>query len=285
MKKFLAPSIILFLFITAAFTPRTFTVESVRNEIIEFQLGMPTRWTSPDVFPDTTLSTTYTQNGTDYKVYPMKMCATTPSYMYYNMYIAMDSNAYWNYTSFTYDKNFRDRFKDLFGEDIIASSFKTASLDAQDNVPSEFRFYNPKALEAAFKKLYLPPTADYKGIPMKKLYDISLRDYMRDVGKTLSTLFQNKAAFEKVAAEYLAKAKTDPGFDGQTFSYRVARSLIGTDEILTNLCYDERGPVRIVSIALRRQCDGSLPTLSKIYKKIVQDYDPEYYEQIKSKLW
>lgn len=281
MKKLLALFAIVILLITAAFTVKDYTIESVRSSIIEFHFRTPTRWSSPDHFPDTTISISTTNNDRVYKEYAMKMCGTTPSYMYYNMYISLDSNAYWNYTSFSYDKNFRDRFKKLFGEDIIASSFKTVSNDAQDNTPSEFRFYNPKALEAAFDQLYLPPTANYKGIPLQKIYNISLKEYIRVIGRTLSTIFRKKPEFEKLAAEYLSKAKTDKEFNGQTYSYEAAAQLLGNDDIRYQ-CFDERGPVRIVSIILRRQCDGSLPAVIKLYKKLVKDYDPEYFEEIKS---
>jgi hypothetical protein len=262
------------------------TLEAYWDDILESFFAQPNRWTAKADFPDTSLKMQVEdpyQAGKMMWVYPYRQCNTSTSYIYYSFYIPLDSNAYWNWSSFSYDKKVQDRFKFLFGKDIIAKRFSLAAKSPWDGEISEFRFYNSDAIDQAFKKLYKKPSKKFKGLRLQKIYDIALKEYCRDAAAVVAKVKSQDAAFVELAKKYLAGAEKDTTFEGQNFSAEAARQLKTVEAAGTFTCMHAYMHERIVGIMLRRQCDGSLPVLLSWFKTILKDYDPDYFKTISAK--
>jgi hypothetical protein len=170
------------------------------------------------------------------------------------------------------------RFRSLFGHDIIKSRIKMAVKDWNGN-PLYWNHYNAIALKAAFDKLYQRPTGNFEGAALQKIYDASLKDYVRNMTNVVVKVMANKPAFEAQATQYQVKSTTDPEFEGLNFC---SAATVTLNANLSQDClgdYDER----VVGIMLRRQCDGSLPTLLICLKTMLKDYDLEYYNKVNPK--
>jgi hypothetical protein len=241
--------------------------------------NMKNRYRSDQMIPDTNVNfKVKTDWGTFYSgrtYYAESYCKRPNSPAFIREYLihSIDSG----------DANkFKATFKKRFGKDIIASELKMATTDYE----SFFTFYDKDGIQAAFDALYRKPGDKINGFTAQRLYSIIFKDMCRDAGNVMMKVYTQKPAFEKYAADYLTKAKTDPKFDGGNYSYATAKSLLGVDPYEDDPgcpCLSEYSS-RIVSVMLRRQCDGSLPTLIACYKKMLLDYDPEYYNVIKDKM-
>jgi hypothetical protein len=213
------------------------------------------------------------------KVYPCNFCGRSPAYEYYSLYISLDSNAYWNDDSFSYDRNFTDRFKALFGQDILKTKIKMAQKDYEGK-NLEWRHYKAEGLKAAFDKLYQKPTDKFHGYPLQKVYNLTCKEYVRGIANLVVKVFSKRPEFDKYAKQYMQDALTKPDFEGQEFGNEVSLKLLGSSE---GDCIDDYYKSRIVGIMLRRQCDGSLPVLLSSLKIMLKDYDPEYFAKVNAK--
>ncbi|HBX50102.1 MAG: hypothetical protein A2275_01030 [Bacteroidetes bacterium RIFOXYA12_FULL_35_11] len=285
---------LIILFVFALFVSNEFlyaqkTLNSIGDDIIAQLFDRPTKWKPVKDFPDSTLTffgrrplAGGDDNIQEYDNYVESQCQNSPAYLYYALYMAFDKMTYWNKVSCTYNAKMISKFKTISGgKDIIKSRFYQANKDTSEPILSEFRFYNGEALKAAFNSIYRKPGDSFKGLSMQKIYDVSLKEYMRDLGKVITVVMSNKAEFTAKAAEYLKKAKTDKTFDGQEYSYPLTEKWFGAESYKKYSCLPM--PSRIVGVMLRRQCDGSLPVLLNCYKTVIKDYDPSYLKEIQGK--
>lgn len=267
------------------------TPDEYYNSIMQSFFGVEDHFVMnpmPNTFPDTSLHystegfNSYNNQSTTIDLLARKQCTVSPSIIYYQFYLILDSNAYFNTESFTYDANVRARFKNIFGEDILKSQLTLPvgkSHESGDASPV-FRFFNGKAFTAGFKKLYKKPDGKFKGLVLQKIYNATLKDYCRDVADIVCKVLSDKTSFQKWADDYLVRAKADTAFNGITYTSHAADALIGTAEYHKLNCCTASD--RIVGIMLRRQIDGSLPDLLACFKTILMDYDPEYYNKVKN---
>ncbi|MBC7862729.1 MAG: hypothetical protein IAF38_07115 [Bacteroidia bacterium] len=258
------------------------TVSAYYNDIMENLFSEKTRWASPGTFSDTTIKITLKNryNEGTYTAYPASQCKSSPAYMYYAFYIPLDSSAYWNYYSFSYNKKVQNRFTKLFGKNIISKRMPTKYQSAGD--VHEFRFYSGAAMDAAFKKLYKKPTEKFRGFSLQRIYDLTLQSYCRDAGEVICKVKRQDSLFVKLSKNYLKGALNDSTFEGQSFTHEACKQLGFDPEKERGICIPAYYHERIVGIMLRRQCDGSLPALLKCLKTLLKDYDPAYYEKIKT---
>lgn len=239
----------------------------------------------PNDFPDTNVQyPVFVRNDGGYvgyvNIYARRQCTVSPSLIYYSFYLPLDTNAYWNASSFSYNASVRGEFKNLFGEDILKDQITLpVGKNGDSQHPPVFRFFNGKAFSAAFKILYKKPGDEFQGLVLQKIYDATLKDYDRDAGNAISHILSDKKLFKQLADDYLAKAKTDTSFDGVSFTNKAADTLIGKAVYSQLKCMDASN--RLVGIMLRREIDGTLPILLANFKAILKDYDPEYYTKVK----
>jgi hypothetical protein len=232
-----------------------------------------------------TIFDTYTQEGddttvfftrkSDYsdemeKAYATRKCGSSPTFIAYSFYAGLD-------TAYTdYGADVTNRYKTLFGTDIIKAKVKIAAKDWEGK-PMYWNHFNGLAIKAAFDKLYQKPSGSYQGIGLQKIYNAAMKDYVRDMTNVIIKVMANKPAFEATAKQYLTKATTDPEFDGLSFGGEATEKLIGK---FTQPCLEEYYGERVVGTMLRRQCDGSLPVLLTCLKTLLKDYDPEFYNKV-----
>lgn len=157
-------------------------------------------------------------------------------------------------------------------------------------------YYSPQALQQLFDRLYLPPTASVAGVPARRVYDAVFRDYARGVAQVWAAALANGPALKALAQRYEAEAFAADTvlFDGFNFARDHAPSLLGPQlasdiekhrQLLNQPATTTQASVpllladRLVGILLRRQMDGSLPTVLACFKRVLKDYDPEAYAQ------
>jgi hypothetical protein len=165
----------------------------------------------------------------------------------------------------TNQKNLEDGFHTLFGRALVKK--RSGSGDNTRYV------YDPAALEAAFTKLYVAPTGTVGGVPAKVVYDKLLKDWMARKADTIADVLGRKGFLTAAARDFDAKSAA-ARFDGLTWQTTLA------DKLPESLRADHR----LVGTLARRQADGSLPTLLRLLRKVLADYDPKTLERVGAKL-
>ena len=128
--------------------------------------------------------------------------------------------------------------------------------------------YNPAALSAAFRRLYVKPTDSLCDEQAQAVYDRVFRGWIRSSARILQQLTdkENGRWLPRVAAAYEQAALTNPAFDGTQTTGKLANEA-GIDSY-----QDER----LVGLIVRRQIDGTLPTIREILAAVLKDYDPTF---------
>lgn len=257
----------LFAFTARIATP--ITVESIRNNF------MNTLFDTYTQYEDTTVIFMAKDPYEDkmIKMFAAPKCGWSPVWVAESFYAGLDT-AWTNY-----GPEVATRFKTLFGQDIIKSRVKMAAKDWEGNAIT-WNHFSGVGVQAAFTKLYQKPTATFKGLTTKKIYDISFKDYVRDITNIIIKVTANKPVFEAQAKLYFTKATTDPEFEGIGFTSTATEAILGT--YMTE-CLSDYYRERIVGTMLRRQIDGSLPVLLTSLKTLLKDYDPTFYAQVATK--
>ncbi len=207
------------------------------------------------------------------QVYAAPKCGESPVFIAYSFSAGLDTS----YTN--YGPEVVTRFKTLFGQDIIKSRVKMAAKDYDGN-PAVWPQFNALGINAAFGKLYQKPTGTFQGIGLQKLYNLTMKNYVRDMTNVIVKVMAKKPEFEALAKQYMLKATTDPEFDGVSFGWEA------TEKLKVNFaqeCLGDYYGARVLGTMLRRQCDGSLPTLFLCLKTVLKDYDPAFYNQVNLK--
>lgn len=258
--------------------------------------------TAADVFKNIMYNAIYTTSSYDKKVWadstltfkrpttwdstvmetvgPDGICGTVPSYFYYNMAMSIGADDV-NYSG--YSKQNLLEFKQAFGKDLLGANVPLAGRNF-DKKPKVMKQFKADALKAAFNKLYKKPTEDFDGFAMQRIYDIAAKDYFRNCAQVVADVMKKKALFVKLSLDYKKQATTKKEFYGPDASYEAMKKILGEDYNPgqgTDGCM-EYGADRILGIMMRRQLDGTLPTLLICAKTMLQDYDPEFYNTIKN---
>ncbi len=187
-----------------------------------------------------------------------------------------------------FSKEFNETFTQTFGKPILGKTITMASFyvdeDTKKKVFSEFTFYDKNGVQAAFDKLYVKPTEDFEGYSMKKLYDLTAKEYMRDFTKLMVYLMNKKPLFIKISADYLAKAKADKNFKPRNVCPGYMKQLF-PKELDAKQFTAFQGEIYESTLGslIRRQCDGTMPVLLNCLKTVLKDYDPEALKLIKGK--
>jgi hypothetical protein len=84
--------------------------------------------------------------------------------------------------------------------------------DENGYVP-EFFFYSAEGIQAAFNQLYVKPNNKFEQATYQTIYNLSLKEYMRDFTKYLAYIMGKKQTWVAVGNHYLANAKTVKDFN------------------------------------------------------------------------
>lgn len=170
---------------------------------------------------------------------------------------------------------FDSKFEQLFGVSFHGKSLKMATN-------SYFLFYNAQGLKIAFEKLYAKPTNSFEKYTYQQIYNLAAKAYARDLAKYFAYIMSKKALFTQVSAQYLQSAKINKNFDTYKESEKAFNKIFPTEasrkqfpNLAEEVDYYDFGSI------IRRQCDGTLPTILACLKTVLKDYDPEALKLIR----
>lgn len=269
MKKIILP--IIGLICLAAFMQGTLpeAPDKVKSDqIIASFFAEKNKWSRPEDFPDTTLkfSMKSPDDGSAKVNYVTSYCSSSPAYL--SRFIG---SKFIPEESSSDEKTPSEPNKKSVGINVIKTTMKTV-------MGYDMIYYDSKAILSAFNSVYNKPTEKFNGISLQKIYDVAMKDFMRESAVIVGKVMAKKIEFVKLSNDYLAAAKRDSSFDGVTFSDNATDKLLGKDTKDIPCIGGYNG--RIVSMMLRRQIDGTLPTVLGCLKTIIKDYDPAYYTKI-----
>lgn len=255
-------------------------VKEIRNEIlgkIFKEEYYQSEYYTAAKFPDTTITFKPTQVREGEEFYK---CVLTKNNLYGIPYIYSIAKAVDPENSYG-TSEYNETFKATFGANILAKRLKMAAYyqdeDTKRKVYDTFTLYAKDGVQKAFDKLYVKPTADFEGYSMQKLYKLAAKDYVRDFSKLLVYLLSTKkAVFEQAGKTYLLKATTDKDFYHRNVTGPAFKKLFPTEASKMQYpAFSEEINSGVIGSLLRRQCDGTLPTLVNCIKTVLKDYDPE----------
>jgi hypothetical protein len=183
--------------------------------------------------------------------------------------------------------------EDIIGENYFSEEFENKFRDklglkpfAKIVIPANkepWNFWSGAAIEKVFNTYYGGPKNKFQQVTYGYIYQVAAKNYMRDYIKILNTLLvENKSEWLKSCNIYYNKAMTDPNFNGLSESYKVAEKLINQQARLELKVIEPNLVVGPVGEIMRRQIDGSLPSILKCIKAILKDYDPKGYMMLKA---
>jgi hypothetical protein len=185
----------------------------------------------------------------------------------------------WQYANALDDKNnydspeFNKNFTNAFGASLHGKTITMAN--EYDGKKEQFVGFSGNGLLAAFNKLYIKPTDDFEGYKMKTIYKFACKDYVRDLTKLMAHLMTKKTLFTQLSNDYLNKAKTTKDFHPQIVLDGYINKLLPGKEREKFKDFEETVSTNTIGALMRRQMDGSLPTLLNCLKTVLKDYDPE----------
>lgn len=209
-----------------------------------------------------------------YKKGALPLCGISPAYFYRNMAEGIGAID----VDYGYKPEALVNFKQAFGKDLLGPGVKLAPISKKPVYMNQFK---ADALKAAFDKLYKKPTDDFDGFAMQEIYDIAAKTYFRSCATVIADVMKKKPLFIQLAMDYKKQVMTVKNFYGPNASRKAGEKLLGKDYSPDKDCM-EYGADRIVGMMMRRQTDGTLPTLLVCVKTMLKDYDPEFYETIKT---
>lgn len=172
-------------------------------------------------------------------------------------------------------KDFINKCKQQFGLSPITKTIITANK-------KPWYFWSGEAVEKIFHTYYGHPESKFQQVTYGFIYKVAAKNYMKDYVTLLNhLLLTKKDLWIQTCKSYQQNALSDSTFDGAYASAKAVEQLITENEkeqfrvIETNYLYLPVGEL------IRRQIDGSLPSILKCIRIILQDYDPELLRALK----
>jgi len=210
---------------------------------------------------------------------PRSLCNSNPVYFYYGLALSIGAGDVGD----KYEKEALINFKQAFGKDLLGHSLQLPGKD-YNKKPMYLKQFKADALKKAFDKLYKKPTEDFDGFAMQQIYDVTVKEYFRSCARVIADIMKKKPTFILLAADFKKKAVTNKDFYGPDAAYDIQKNILGDDYTPgqgMDSCMD--GVDKLIGMMVRRQIDGTLPTLLSCTKTMLKDYDPEFYATIQSK--
>ena len=177
-----------------------------------------------------------------------------------------------NHTLFDNDK-IHAAFKDTFGWEVPQRGDYMPQADV-------FLRFDAKKLSALFDRFYPKPTDKVGPLTAQEAYDVFLRDFVTRLARDAAFIKANvpKAKLAKLLKDYQAAAKKDgTSFKGPAYLNQVVASALPRGE------QGEKAG-RALGIVLRRTADGTWPTVTRLLKKVLAEYDPTLSKELAAKL-
>ena len=121
----------------------------------------------------------------------------------------------------------------------------------------------------------------FAGLPAQAYYDAMFKPFVSRFASEAALVLAKlpKAKLAAAARDYQDAAKKGgKSFYGPDYLQSNFKKILGDDAPA------DLGNGRTLGIVLRRQLDGTWPTVTKLLKRVLQDYDPALYKDLGSKL-
>ncbi|MCG6168685.1 hypothetical protein [Leptospira sanjuanensis] len=142
---------------------------------------------------------------------------------------------------------------------------------------SFFVFYNPSGIVLLFKKILDDRDSYLRNPNMQKIYDAEVKQWFRNKISIIREIMQNKERFRKIAVEYRNAAFNRADFNGAETSRKIAEELVCSKyEFKLSIDPDKKEcDERWIGMLIRRQIDGTLPTILSIINRFLFVFDSE----------
>jgi hypothetical protein len=161
-------------------------------------------------------------------------------------------------------------FKKMFGWELPERGDDTPA----GNV---FLRFNAKKLTAVFDRFYVKPTDKIGVATGQEVYDVLMKDFVTRFAREVALVQASlpKAKLAKLVKDYQAAAKeAGTRFKGPQYLKEVAATTLPQDNP------ESARAGRTLGVVLRRTADGTWPTVSRLLKKVVADYDPTLSKEL-----
>ncbi|MFN5360093.1 MAG: hypothetical protein ACK5CC_05080 [Bacteroidota bacterium] len=172
--------------------------------------------------------------------------------------------------------DFVREFKKEFGLSPFAEIRFTAKKEA-------WYFWSGSAVVRAFNRYYGGPDNRFQHVTYGFMYKVAAKKYMTDYVKLIKhILVDKKEEWLSLCSDYKEKALHDSTFDGSMASYHATEKLLTSKDLQSlkvipvNYLYIPIGQL------MRRQIDGSLPSIVECLRVFLKDYDPENYQLLQA---
>lgn len=164
------------------------------------------------------------------------------------------------------------KLRDYIYDNIDFNLVGKKIYDAKGGV---YLHYDPLAIDKIFNKFYVKPKEYlYNNLKSQTVYDYLLKPYFRKITNDIEVILSKRALFDESSRVYYYKVMNEKSF--------VAPSYLKT---INDTHYHLEGyyDCYFLGFLLRRNIDGTLPTLLKLLKIILRDYDQDTYNKIANK--
>ncbi len=237
---------------------------------------------SPDYSKDSTIvvKAKLYADEPELKAYVADQCQSMIGGFYGAFQQAIDEKASYSWQDW-YGKSFSNNYQRLLSTNLIKKSVDIKS-------GTKFNYFDEIALEKTFNALYKKPTEKFKGVATyQRIYDISVKGYGIEVADFIAKVMRNKKGFEKVTALYKKQMETSEEFYGNSYPDKTWQTIFPLAELEKDGDYYNYPQLKcgyasdILLMLIRRNIDGTLPTLLKCFKQILQDYDKTTFNSYK----
>ncbi len=207
---------------------------------------------------------------------PMPVCPAYTRPWYFGSYVV---DAAWmsqhNDKAATYNRwdlpagDVEKAFTKAFGVPLYKKKRIWEKPESSLNIDS----YNPAAVDAIMKVLYVAPSDGKLGASAQLLYDVGFKDMVRETASEVGRYTQTKgwlAAKTERAKKMLATPNSylRGSYDAWANELPAAKPADGEE------AYGDGG---LVGTLIRRSLDGTLPPMLTAFGRALKDYDPETY--------
>lgn len=170
---------------------------------------------------------------------------------------------------------FVKKYKQQFGLSPFTKTVFTAKKEA-------WHYWSGAAVEKIFQQYYGKPENRFQHVTYGIIYTIAAKKYMKDYVFLLNhVLVTKKAAWMNICKDYEQRALHDTTFDGSLASYRAFEQLFSPADLQQLKVMEAQYLYHPIGELIRRQIDGSLPSIIKCIRIILADYDPATAQMLK----
>jgi hypothetical protein len=195
---------------------------------------------------------------------------------------AIDENADYGWYGW-YGDSFFKNYKRLLNVNLIKKRVELKN-------GTKFNHFDALALEKTFQAMYKKPTEKFKGLfTYQRIYDVSAKKAFAECADFIAEVMKNKKGFEKVANEYKQNMESEE-FYGASLPEKTWENIFDKSKLVEDGEYYYYNFEKncgygndLMLMMVRRNIDGTLPTILKLFKQILQDYDKTTFEKYKDK--